>query len=751
MVYPGNMELSSEAQERVMTAFRQVVTKLQDGQREEAMIGLEFALRLDPSFAPAVNLQRQLASGAAEIDLSEIIGQLHAPTTDMINELLVEAVDDFNQRNFLDAKEKVERVLLELPGHQEARQLLVQVQDALKVETQVGQFLAQAREALDHGDPQEAANFVMMAQALDPHHRGISATLREIHSSSGSAPHATAPPMPPPADGLEVSFDAVDDDLLQLRPDEPDPGSAPPPLPTVPVRPVAPRPGPRERPAAGASASPLFDDEPVAATDLFDPAATGFDLGDVEPAPGYDDAWDAESLGDFSFGSETKAPTPEGDDISDLFAGEGAEWSQDAASVAEAPADSDDSERIRQLLAQGAVAFDRGDDQGAIDIWSRIYLLDPGHEEANRRIETARRRKEEVDRKVEHILYEAQDAALADDVPKALELIDQILELSPGHLEAVQLRESLASAAPSAPAAGPAPDLLKVPPAFDEDLFGDLDTEGPAPSAPPTAAPTAPSAPAPRRRALPLIPAILGVGALVVILLGVYFGGKILGGRTGDEATAQLNRSLAQGETLFAQGRVEEAVHLYQGLLESFPVSDLDRQRIERRLGQFQQALSPPTPTPAVESLAAAEGLLAQGRLLSAYGRVQQGIQSQPQDPQLLALRDRILRQQPLIGPLYAAAQRGDFQTAVAVADELLAREPDFAEVATERARYLFNAAVVELRTYNLTGAEVYLSRLNRLRPADEEAARVLRFTEKYKTRPADLQLNTFIKSLTFR
>ena len=34
-----------------MTAFKQVLTNLQAGQREEATIGLEFVLRLDPTFA----------------------------------------------------------------------------------------------------------------------------------------------------------------------------------------------------------------------------------------------------------------------------------------------------------------------------------------------------------------------------------------------------------------------------------------------------------------------------------------------------------------------------------------------------------------------------------------------------------------------------------------------------------------------------------------------------------------------------
>ena len=138
MAYLGNRELSIEAQDRVMSAFRKVISNLQQRQREEALIGLEFVLRVDPLFKPAIELRRQLQGGAEAIDLSDLIAQIEAPTTDTINELLVEAVEDFNNRNFVAAKSKVERVLLELPGHQEARRLLNQLQESLKVEQQVG-------------------------------------------------------------------------------------------------------------------------------------------------------------------------------------------------------------------------------------------------------------------------------------------------------------------------------------------------------------------------------------------------------------------------------------------------------------------------------------------------------------------------------------------------------------------------------------------------------------------------------------
>ena len=199
-----------------MTAFKQVVGKLQQGNREEALIGLEFVLRLDPAYAPALNLHQQLSSGDGDIVLNEIVSQLQAPTTDTINGMLVEAVEDFNNRNFEGARSKVEQVLLDLPGHEEARNLLGQIEEAAKGASQVGQFLAQAREALARGDSGEAANFVMMAQALDPHHRDIAATIAEIEKS-GDMSQSQAQPVSTTEAEKEISF-APTSDMSQAQP-----------------------------------------------------------------------------------------------------------------------------------------------------------------------------------------------------------------------------------------------------------------------------------------------------------------------------------------------------------------------------------------------------------------------------------------------------------------------------------------------------------------------------------------------------
>ena len=79
--------------------------------------------------------------------------------------------------------------------------------------------------------------------------------------------------------------------------------------------------------------------------------------------------------------------------------------------------DSESDRRIRELLDEGQAAFDAGDPQGAIDSWSRIFLIDIDHQEASRRIEAARKLKAESERQAEEIFHdgvarlEAGDAA----------------------------------------------------------------------------------------------------------------------------------------------------------------------------------------------------------------------------------------------------------------------------------------------------------------------------------------------------
>jgi tetratricopeptide (TPR) repeat protein len=774
MAYPGNPELSLQAQERVMTAFRQVVTKLQEGQREEAQIGLEFVLRLDPAFAPAINLRQQLSSGAEEIDLSDIIAQLQAPTTDAINELLVEAVEDFNQRNFIEAKEKVEKVLIELPGHQEARELLRQVEDALKVENQVGQFLAQAREALNQGDPQEAANFVMMAQALDPHHGGIASTLEEIHARGGVqpspaaeppaapeipaapeapaaleapvAPEAAVAPAAPPSPESTVSFDSPtgQDGEFGVRFDE----AAP-----------APEFAPFGDAAAPTAADALVDrppDEAAVTSDLSvsadHPAAPAAgepppaaEAGPVDQPPAAEEPRPEDDVAGLFEAEPADLEVPPADDVSDLFEAEPAGEAPLPTTVAAAADDGADA--VEELMARGTRAFDSGDFLSAIDAWSRVWLVDPTNSHVAQRIAEAKGHQAEIDSQVGQLLFEAQDANLSGEDARALELVQQILSLHPTHIEAFALRARLAPADETAPPGTAADDAGPEMPDLEDDLF-DEELAGAAELDDGEVAMLADDAgEVVAKRRLPEISvqllALVAVGVLAVVV-AVWLGFRMLGGGD-DGASGDVYEIAAQAEETLNAGKAQQALDLldrYQ------PKNDIEQRVVDRVRQKCLAALATPTPTPLPPQLVSARHFMERGQWFRAYAEAMAGLDSFPADIALGEIADEVKNIEPMASTLRVALKNGNHQSAAGIAHDLMLRYPGQGDLREVLERSLFNSALAELRAYNLTGAEGYLRELADLRPDDDEVIRVLDFINNYKARPVDLQLKMFIRSL---
>jgi len=733
------------------------------------MIGLEFVLRLDPKFTPARNLKRQLAGSPDEIDLGDIIAQLQAPTTEAINGLLIEAVDDFNSREFLGAKDKVEKVLMDLPGHQEARDLRDQIEKALKIESQVGQFLIQAREALGNGDPQEAANFVMMAQALDPHHTGIASTLKEIDDTGG----------------LALSYDAP-----QPTPIETDPNSPP-------SRPATTGETPQsqahaEVPAPAATPSPL-PDQPEAA-DQEDAFAVEFDTQDpfaglIESTP---EKSPAESTPEFGAGAGDDVSFPPMDDTADLFTapraepdigdgaasavqtGSGAE-NLDSADIREADEESI-ALSIQELIEKGRSALDDGDQPLAISIWSRVFLFKPAHPEAGHLIEKAKKALAATEAEIESLLAKARDIFDEGEYDPARLLINKALALRPNHLDVHVLKEKLdreqgvsAAAAASQSAetsTSAAPELPKL----DDDLFGDVADETPAGSSATDVAAGGGRLKDDlfrddgvieefddfqelsligRLRSMPPLRMIALAGfALAVILVGVWLGGKMITTEPeDDDSAAAVSEVLIAADHLFKQNKGEEALHL----LREFPAAGLSQQRIEMRIAKYEESLAPPTPTPIPEHAVRAEVLLEQGLWWSAYTASGEGLISNPDDPGLAEIRGLIIDSEPEAPVLENALNTRNYRAAVSITEELLLQYPEQGDLMVVLERSFFNAALAESRAYNLTGAENYLLRLLELKPEDEEAVRFLEFVQKYKVRAADMRLEIFIRSMDER
>jgi tetratricopeptide (TPR) repeat protein len=712
MTYPGNTELSPQAKDRVMTAFKQVVGKLQQGNREEALIGLEFVLRLDPAYAPAINLHQQLSSGAGDINLNEILSQLQGPTTETINSLLVEAVEDFNNRDFEGARSKVEHVLLDLPGHEEARNLLGQIEAATKGESRVGQFLAQAREALALGDSQEAANFVMMAQALDPHHRDIASTIAEIEKGSdmsGSQPEN----VPETVAGEEVSFAAADEgvpdfaattddaELFTTAPDHEVPAE-------VRNDPPTSHPTPSITPEESAAPDHSVDEPPP-----------------ISEEPYYEEA---------------------ANDAADLFdTGPGAKTDDEGP----VEVDADDPHAvIRDLLTTGGTAAAADDFAAAIDAWSRVFFIDPNHEETKDRIEHIRHAKEDLERRIEPMLIDAEASHDSGDLDLARNFVDRVLALYPNHVDATRLKEKIERGVHPAAEAAAEPGM----PELEDDLFSDefaaiadfgiaagktkepLEDEGRIPKK------------AKRRFPWQWWAAISVVGLLIVagaLLLGGVFVPKDIG----EARIVVVQQILADAEAMYNQNQVEEAIlHL-----EENSANDDFQVRIDRRLEKYRKAVATPLPTPVPEGLSVSRELFTEGRWMAAFENLMAALKVHPNDPGLEELRLEILEAEPEAANLHGALEAGDRRAALSIAKDLLDVRPDDQELMVVYDRELFNASLAELRAFNLSGGEGYLTELAVRQPDDQEVQRILLFVHTYKGRPVDMQLKIFIGSLADR
>jgi len=718
MAYPGNSELSPQAQDRVMTAFKQVVGKLQQGNREEALIGLEFVLRLDPAYAPAKNLHQQLSSGAAEIDLNDVLSQLQAPTTDTINTLLVEAVEMYDERDFEGARAKVEQVLADIPGHEEARFLLSQIEEATKDSSRVGQFLQQARDALARGDSQEAANFVMMAQALDPHHSGIAETIALIDQGgdvsleqAGFAQEERRPSADSgepgavsfePAVGSSDLFSETEHDASPIGVESTTgfeaatPIDKPPPGPPPPHVSAAPKPAARD-PQPPASTESYYEETGVAEEGLFETGPT-------------------------------------------MSAGASEDFEVDP---------SDTQAVIRDLLTKGGTAAAEDDYAAAIDAWSRILLIDHKHEEALDRIEHIRHAKEDIDRRVEPMLADARSSHLSGDLEVATDFVRRALEISLNNVEATRLREAIER--------GAHPDSSEFArssamPDLEDDLFTDefeaTADFGEAASGPSTALEGEWRTPVKPKRKIPWQWwAVIGAVGLVIVGGAMWFGGVLAPAPEAEPRVNVVNRVLAEAEEMYNQKRVEEAIlHLEQNSAD-----DQFQMRIDRALNQYRAAVATPVPTPIPEGLTVCRELLEEGHWMAAYERAMSELRVHPNDPGLQEVRQQILGMEPAAADLYGAVRSGDFEAALDLSKALLEKRPDDPEVVSAYDRYLFNAALVELRTFNLSNAESYLKELQQRQPDDEEIQRILEFVDTYKTRPVDMQLEIFVGSLSER
>jgi tetratricopeptide (TPR) repeat protein len=351
MSYSGNPSLSTEVRQRILSTFDQTLELAHEGNRQEALLGCDFVLRMDPQFRPAHLLQERIRSTAGPVPVDDLRGgvatpALEDPFADLdglgldlpsvlpgASPLRGELQSLLDQRRFQELMAEAQRRQAAVMADPELQRLVAEAQERLEAEPYVLKFLNSARQALLGGDAAEAARLLDKARALDPDHPGLA----ELDRARTVAP-------------------------------------------STPARPVSP---------AFAIPSPL---------------------------------------------ATTAMP------VSLAFGG----------------GDSESDRRIQELLDEGQRTLDAGDPQGAIDAWSRIFLIDIDHQEAARRIESARKLKAESERQVEEIFHDGVARFEAGDGATARQAFQRVLEIQPGHYAAREYLQQLDAAKGSGSRATPA-------------------------------------------------------------------------------------------------------------------------------------------------------------------------------------------------------------------------------------------------------------------------------------------------------
>jgi tetratricopeptide (TPR) repeat protein len=706
MSYSGNPALSSDVKQRIVSTFDQTLELARDGNRQEALLGCDFVLRMDPQFQPAHVLQERLRSTTGRVSVDDLDTALPDPFADLegLSLDLPDSLPDHgggslraelkslaDQRRFPELMAAAQREHAAVMADPELQRLVSGAQEAMEAEPYVLKFLGSARAALQAGDAAETARLLDKARALDPTHPGIVELDRARAGGSG----------PTPAKPLKI----------------------PSPLKT--------------------GAMPV--------------------------------------------------------------------------SLAVGGGDSESDRRIRELLDEGQTALDGGDPQGAIDSWSRIFLIDIDHQEAGRRIEAARKLKAENERQAEEIFHDGVARLESGDAAAARRSFQRVLEIQPGYFAAREYLQQIdagavpmRSATPRDPLAGigglagaaavaepavpaPAPPARKT---GTHDLKEEI-LVPPEPPEEPAAAerwPLKKPAAAGRRdkgRARRLFLLVGGAVLLLAVAGAVYFfqNREQLFPNSKEEAPAPApaakaaNDPIARAERLHKAGRTTTAV----SQLKHIPPNDPHYARAQALIAQWSGG----------DSGAAGTATAAAGATSTAAPGTVPGAPAAPGEPAPpLAPEAQARRAAFLAGAHQAAAERSSFKALLRLeaADALAKLDGDDARLLADTRKKLeplnnqidlfhqhewervlpqlwrlhgsdpsnrdvtqmivdcyYDLALRDLQRTDAAKAAVSLKEAVNLQPEDELLKRHYVFAQTYQERPKDLLYRIYVKYLPYR
>ncbi len=728
MSYPGDPALASDAKQRILTTFQQTLTLASKGSRQEALLGCDFILRLDPQFGPARTLQQLVQAGRSGPQLAALLGgvgpEAGAPPAlpsslpgtgagepPIFEDLSLDFPEEFEEpggpgRSEPQLKDRLAQLLAErrfgdvisaadqdkraVSADPQLRQLVEQAHARLEAAPYVKTFADSARQALQAGEKEEAERLMRKARVLDPEHPDLLALdeAQKFYSDPSRS-------MGSRRRGIEME---------------------------------------EESEAEVPAASPTPD----------------LELPEV----------------DFSFAGMAQ------DDYS--LSAPGAEEGDGSVASGE------QSVRIEELLEAGQSACDRGEFQAAIDAWSRIFLIDIDHQEAARRIEHARQLKAEREREVEEIFHEGAARFDSGAFEIAETAFNRVLALSPGYLAAQEylekIKERRAGGSPVPGAATVLPHPAEAAPAAAEGARAGarapqrVSGEILVPPEPGTERPRrgedrADFAIAAKKRSGAPARGFLWIGGAVLVLL-LAGGWLLLRNRASlfpnsheplQSAVPVAIDVIARARALHADGKTAIAI----AQLRRLPPQEPQYAEAQSLISQWEALIKPAEPVPAGLSrselekrekiVAGAERACSEREFLRCDRGLAEAAAIQPLEPELRALKAQA--QQALL-PLAEELKLygdGDF-------DFLLNRlwrrrevEPANRDIQRLIVDSYYNLGLLDLQRGDPAAAADKYREALAIDPTDEVVKRLQSFATAYTQRNEDLLFEIFVKYLPAR
>jgi tetratricopeptide (TPR) repeat protein len=759
--YPGNPSLPKEVRDKILSTFRHTLNLFKEGKADDCVIGCDFILKMDPRFAPARQLMEKVKNPAAAVDVGGLEAIVAATPTRQervasaeVDKLLVRAAESLNAREFDGAITAAEQVLQALPGNRDAQAILDKARRRKDAGPQVEVARQRAMMALDSNRPSEARAAVAKIRSLDPDHPSI-AELEEILALAAPAAEVGESTNP----GLSLA-------------DEPAPAPAPPtPTPT----PTPSSGGLGELSLDSLSLDDSFESPsavPPPALDMGSPSSGPLSLsefhmggGDPEPGPEPQPGGPADMWGPGPSEEVPEAPVPQGLDGYPAAFSMGAE---EPPAEAEAPSP---HQEIESLLARGDEAARAGSRQQAIEIWSRIFLIDINNSEAVGRIEKARQEMAEGNKRIVEGLRQGREKFEAGDFTAAREAFLQVLAndetdaTARSYLDRIEQELARPSAGLDLSRKAPATDILaeemadaSAPVIDAEPALESIEPERPA---------AAPSA----RRSLDKRFVFALAGALVLaIAVGAYF--LLRGGGTAAAPPAGGDgASLERATELFRDGKIPETIAELKRIGPQHP----DYARAQKLLASLTKkpegggapaagaapeggasgeapadTATGPDPT-ALGHREVAEKALSEKRYIDALKNFALAASAFQNDPSFSQEMGEASEKVSELTPAVKLYNEGEYDTAIPILWRIFQADRANQDARTYLLRSYYNQGVGQLQNGLFPKAVESFTEVVSIDPEDAEAIRHKKFAERYLKGDLDLMGRIYVRHVQQR